>query len=373
MGTLDKKSEQVYLWMRSYIDENKFVNNPKLPSENVISHRLSVSRETVRTALARLVEEGLVRKVKGSGTYINKEVALTKELGGNGGGIKVGLILQGQDTNANSSLIEGIRSVLLIDEVDLRIFLTDNKFANERRCLQTVIHQDFQGFIVDGVKASLLNPNLDCYKQIYQKNIPVIFYNNYYKDLNYPRVTINDRQCADRLLSLLIKAGHRHIAGIFIYDNYQSIEKFQGMAAAMKRYRVEFQDDYIKWCVSNEAHDYRFARSIEKFLKGLPRCTALVCCNYMLYCLVRQVLKEQKKRVPEDYSLVCFDYSRDDWETEGITCSIHQGFQIGQQVAMRLLKMIECKDGKEHNYSCIMPPKIYMGSSIRQIVRKSLG
>ena len=66
MGTLDKKSEQVYLWMRSYIDENKFVNNPKLPSENVISHRLSVSRETVRTALARLVEEGLVRKVKGS-------------------------------------------------------------------------------------------------------------------------------------------------------------------------------------------------------------------------------------------------------------------------------------------------------------------
>ncbi len=74
MGTLDKKSEQVYLWMRSYIDENKFVNNPKLPSENVISHRLSVSRETVRTALARLVEEGLVRKVKGSGTYINKEV-----------------------------------------------------------------------------------------------------------------------------------------------------------------------------------------------------------------------------------------------------------------------------------------------------------
>lgn len=111
---------------------------------------------------------------------------MTKELGGNSGTIKLGLVLQGQDTNANSALLEGIRSVLPTDEVELRIFLTDNKFSNERRCLLTVVHQGFQGFIVDGVKASLLNPNLDCYKQIYQKNIPVIFYNNYYKDLDYP-------------------------------------------------------------------------------------------------------------------------------------------------------------------------------------------
>lgn len=49
MGALDKKSEQIYIWMRSYIDENKFADNSKLPSENVISHRLKVSRETVRT------------------------------------------------------------------------------------------------------------------------------------------------------------------------------------------------------------------------------------------------------------------------------------------------------------------------------------
>ena len=105
MGASDKKSEQTYLWLRSYIDENKFANNSKLPSENVISHRLSVSRETARTALARLAEEGLIRKVKGSGTYINKEVALTKELGGNGGTIKVGLVLQGQDAEDRKSVV----------------------------------------------------------------------------------------------------------------------------------------------------------------------------------------------------------------------------------------------------------------------------
>lgn len=183
MKVLDRKSEMVYLWVRAYIEANKFSSNTKIPSENTLSRKLSVSRETVRRALERLTEEGLLIRVKGSGTYIDKEEALSWELGGSTGKLKIGLILQGQDSNANSSLMEGIRSVLSPDRVDLRTFLTDNKFANERHCLQTVINQGFQGFIVDGVKASLLNPNLDCYQKIYQKRIPVIFYNNYYKNL----------------------------------------------------------------------------------------------------------------------------------------------------------------------------------------------
>ena len=267
MKELDRKSELVYRWVRAYIEENKFSSNTKIPSETVLTRKLSVSRETVRRALSRLAEEGLLLRVKGSGTYINKEEALSWELGGSEGRTKIGLILQGQDGNANSSLMEGIRSILPPDRVDLRIFLTDNKFANERRCLQAVVNQGFQGFIVDGVKASLLNPNLDYYQKIYQKRIPVIFYNNYYKNLKCPRVVVNDLRCAEELIGLLIRQGHRHIAGIFLSDNYQSIEKFQGMAATLQKNGVEYQDDYVKWCASSEAYD---ARSIGRFLKRLP-------------------------------------------------------------------------------------------------------
>lgn len=371
MRVLDKKSERVYRWLLAYIDENKFSNNLKLPSENALCRRLEVSRETVRTALDQLLGEGLIHKIQGSGTYFNKDVALSRELDTGTAQWKIGLILQGQDTHANTSLIEGIKSVLLAEQVDLRIFFTDNKFSNERRCLQTVMHQNFQGFIIDGVKASLLNPNLDCYTEIYRKRIPVIFYNNYYKNLRCPRVIVNDTLCAERLVGLLIQAGHRNIAGIFVYDNYQSIEKFHGMVLTMQKYGVEFQDDYIKWCVSDEAHDQSFTHSIKKFLKGLPKCTAIVCCNYVIYGLVCQVLQEQGKRVPEDYSLVCFDYSGDQWAEEGITCSIHQGYKIGCQVANRLMKMISHKDCEDRDYSLVMRPEIYVGTSILQLPPKN--
>lgn len=176
MSVSNKKSEYVYRWILAYIDENRFSSNQKLPSENALCRRLDVSRETVRAALDRMVQEGLIYKVRGSGTYFNKEVALSYEL--DAGAVhckKIGLILQGQDSSANSSLIQGIQSVLPANQVTLRTFLTDNKFSNERRCLQSVMYQNFQGFIIDGVKASILNPNLDCYKELSRRRIPVVF------------------------------------------------------------------------------------------------------------------------------------------------------------------------------------------------------
>ena len=367
MAVSDRKSEQVYRWLLAYIDENKFSGNQKLPSENALCRRLNVSRETVRVAMDQLVQEGLIYRVKGSGTYFHMDQVISRELSNENARWKIGLILQGQDPDANAVLIEGIRSVLPDQQVDLHIFLTDNKFSNERRCLQTVVHQNFQGFIVDGVKASIMNPNLDCYKELYRRRIPVIFYNNYYKNLRYPRVIINDLECAGLLVGRLIRAGHRRIAGIFVYDNYQSVEKFQGMAETMRNYGVEMKDHYIKWCISDEAHSPNYVRSIEKFLRGLPKCTAIVCCNYMIYRMVRQALEKMGKSVPEDYSMVCFDYSDENPEKEGITCSITRSYEMGYELGRRLMRMIENKDCDDKDYSYVMKPVIFEGSSIRPI------
>ena len=367
MAVSDRKSEQVYRWLLAYIDENKFSSNQKLPSENALCRRLNVCRETVRVAMEQLVQEGLIYRVKGSGTYFHKDQAISRELSNENAKWKIGLILQGQDPDANAVLINGIRSVLSDQQVDLHIFLTDNKFSNERRCLQTVVHQNFQGFIVDGVKASIVNPNLDCYKELYRRRIPVIFYNNYYKNLRYPRVIINDTECADKLVGKLLQAGHRRIAGIFIYDNYQSVEKFQGMAATMRKYGVEMKDHYIKWCISDEVQSPGYARTIEKFLRGLPKCTAIVCCNYMIYRLVCQTLEKMDKSVPADYSLVCFDYSDENPDKEGITCSVARSFEMGCELGKRLMRMIENKDCDDKNYSHVMKPVIHEGTSIREI------
>lgn len=366
-GAGGKKNDKVYNWIRAYIDENRFSGSSKLPSENVLCMKFNISRETVRSAFNRLKEEGLIYKIRGSGTYFNKEATLTDKRGNPTSAAKIGLILQGQDSHANSGLISGIKSVLSEKEADLQLFFTENKFASERSCLEVVAHQSFDGFIVDGVKASILNPNLDCYRGIFHRKIPVIFYNNYYKELKFPRVINNDLKCADELLRRLVRAGHRNIAGIFVYDNYQSIEKFRGYVNAMRKYGAYFDDDDVKWCVSNEAHAPGFYREVGRFLKRRPKCTAIVCCNYMILQAVMKAAAKLEKKIPDDYSVVCFDYSGDDWEEAGITCSIHPGFSMGQEVGKRLMRMIENKDFFGNDYTYVFEPRIYEGGSIRTL------
>ncbi|MCI9637453.1 MAG: substrate-binding domain-containing protein [Hungatella sp.] len=363
----ETKAARVYDWLRAYIDERKFSLDNKLPSENMLSGRLRVSRDTVRCAMKRLEEEGLIFRLKGSGTYINKAAALTRELNKAAAPVKVGLILQGQDRDANAELIRGVRSVLDSGNVELRIFFTDNKFSSERKCLNMVAHQDFDGLIIDGVKASLINPNLDCYYNLYHQKLPVVFYNNYYKDLKFPRVINNDQRCAQEMIYRMTQAGHRHIAGIFVYDNYQSTEKFQGYVRALLRFGAEFDDDYVKWCVSNEAHDLSYAKEITRFIRAIPKCTAIVCCNYMILQTVLMVLKKAGKRIPEDYSVVCFDYSGKDWEQTRITCSVSQGYDMGIRAANQLMKMLWEGADQWKAETVVVDPLIHEGSSVGRI------
>ena len=76
MAGSGKKTEEVYRWLMAYIDENKFSGNLRLPSENALCRRLDMSRETVRAALDRMAQEGLVRHFTEVGDHVGIPILL---------------------------------------------------------------------------------------------------------------------------------------------------------------------------------------------------------------------------------------------------------------------------------------------------------
>jgi GntR family transcriptional regulator of arabinose operon len=365
-----KKYELIEQYIRTLIDQKKFTEDVRLPSEHFLCKKFGVSRETVRTAVSHLREQEIIYTLKGSGTFVNKKAVLRDDHNQVYGKTKIAAIIQGQDYNANKNLIQGIKDALKNESVELKIFYTDNKLANERKCLLSC-SSDFQGLIVDGVKASILNPNLDYYSSLYEKDIRVIFYNNYYVDAQFPKVTIADGQCADELVKRLAQAGHRHIAGIFVYDNYQGIEKYKGYVRALQKYGASYDDAYVKWVISDDTYDKKeFPKTVWRFLKAVPKCTAIVCCNFMILKIVLALLQKQGKEVPKDYSVVAFDYSDTDYLDSGITASVHPGYEMGLEVGKRIFQMIGDKEYKIHDYSYMFKPNIHEGSSIRLIEKR---
>ncbi|MDO5021964.1 MAG: GntR family transcriptional regulator [Eubacteriales bacterium] len=359
------KYKQVYDYLLHWIKEQSFSSLSKIPSENMLCKKFNVSRHTVRKATDRLKKEGYIKRVRGSGTFVNKASVISDELLNTAAKRKVAVVMQGQDRNANSSLLRGLKSAFANEDISLQVFFTDNLLVNERQCLEYIQSQPFCGIIVDGVKANLINPNKDYYERISEKKIPIVFYNNYYPHLPYPRVIVNDKLAAKSLMKLLLENGHKNIAGLFVFDNYQSIEKYNGYISAILNSDMQFHDDFIKWSISDEAHKPKFLNEIVKFLKGIPQCTAIVCCNYMLLKHVINAAKKLSKRIPEDYSVVCFDYSAQDYDKSGISCSVHPGFQIGVEAARQMLRCI--KHGTLSSHATVIDPEIYYGNSVAKI------
>lgn len=68
--------ESVLSSMRDKISSRDWVAGDLIPREVDLCKQYGVSRSTIRMAMSRLVEEGLLTRVKGVGTYVSSEVHL---------------------------------------------------------------------------------------------------------------------------------------------------------------------------------------------------------------------------------------------------------------------------------------------------------
>ena len=76
------------------------------------------------------------------------------------------------------------------------------------------------------------------------------------------------------------------------------------------------------------------------------------------------MLSDWGQSIPEDYSVVCFDYTGDDYEELGVTCTVHRGYDLGVHIAQQLMKMIENRSVSQKEYSYQMSPLLYTGTSV---------
>ncbi len=73
---------QISTWLRESILMGRYETGEKLPSEIELAHMCGVNRNTLRQALGELTSQGIIRKVKGLGTFVTavEPVALTHKL-----------------------------------------------------------------------------------------------------------------------------------------------------------------------------------------------------------------------------------------------------------------------------------------------------
>ena len=320
-------------WIKEQIKEEKLLPGQKMYSENELSDMFGLSRQTVRHAISVLEQEKVLRRVRGSGTYIN-------EAPGESNRTRIALIMTYLDGYIFPRTIQSIENILFKAGYTVQIAFTNNLVDRESRILEDILEKDeVAGVIVEATKSALPNPNLLFYKKLMEKNIPVLFINCFYQSLKTPHVSMNDRQAGKIATEYLIKKGHKKITGIFKLDDGQGHLRYAGFGEALSNAGLSCDESRIIWVDTVDTKDFfKIEDKIKERIKG---CTALLCYNDEVAFGIMKVLEKEGIRVPEDISIASIDDSElAILGSVNLTSVPYPMEKLGVKAANNLLEMI---------------------------------
>ena len=149
----EAKYQQVIDWVKRNIEDGTFREGDKLMSENEMSSRFGLSRQTIRRATGELVNQKLVTRMQGSGTYIGSQLpeALQAENADSMAPaeadlrrphMNIAVISTFNESYIFPGILKGIGEVLTDHGYAMQVSFTDNRLNREAAILQMLLEKD---------------------------------------------------------------------------------------------------------------------------------------------------------------------------------------------------------------------------------------
>ncbi|RIX59656.1 GntR family transcriptional regulator [Paenibacillus nanensis] len=290
------KYQQVKDYVLLQIEEKKLGEDGRIPSESEFSKLLDVSSITVRKALAELVNEGVIYRVRGRGSFVSSRRAAPADKASP----YVTLIISGTELNDSSymQIIKGIQLYLSQQECKLIIEFVENDFQQERELILKLAQTETRGLLIYSADPDAAKGYLN---ELRNRQIPHVMLDRSPSGYSIDSVTCNNYDGAYEAVQYLIAEGHRNI-GFASYDFYLSteVDRYNG-------YRHAMADAGL--APGQELRFFRRELNYDKLAELISRgeLTALFCANDRRALEVIDRLSALGIRIPDQLSVMGFD------------------------------------------------------------------
>lgn len=364
------QNEPKYLLIKNDIQEkiknNDYVLGSKIPSEAELRQHYNVSRHTIRLAIAKLVNEGYLVKQQGSGTFVsdyyksNTKPITTKT---------IGVITTYLSDYIFPSIIRGIEEELSDHNYSLMLSSTRNNVDNERGALESMIEQNVDGLIVEPTKSNLMNPNLNYYLELTEKDTPLIMLNAAYEELDLPFIALDDIKAGRMATDHLINLGHTNIGIITKSDDLQGKNRLKGYLKSLYESKLTFSNDFILR-YDTEMKEI-LPNLIQDMLKREELPTAFVCYNDEVAVMLIREIQNMGMSCPQDFSVASHDDSfyATMLPSVKLTTIEHPKEELGRQAARAIVDYVEKGVPLD---TFVFEPKLIERSSTRSLIKEKV-
>ena len=305
MDRRDRLYQQVANRLRDAMDAGSYAE--RLPTENELVDQFEVSLTTIKKALSLLVEEGRIVRISGKGTFPTTSALASGDRSDRAESPKtVGFLIPVLPDEFSRRLLKGVTERLAKDGVYPVIGLTAPDSGQEAEVIRRMRDLGVEGLIICPLERELYNEEI---LRLKLDRFPFLLVDRRLPGIETSYVIGDGRGLTRQAVEHLVSLGHERIAlaatSLRPQLTQSLAERIEGFQEAMRDHGLD--GDEI-WTVSEsptpEAEAWTMIK--QRLLSGV---TAVIGTTTLDTVLIWRAAEAVRIRIPEDLSLVGFDYS----------------------------------------------------------------
>jgi len=305
----------IYNKIKQQIISGELSPGTRLSTEMEIASENSVSRITATRALKELEQNGLIRRRKGSGSYVNEPDQW------HSGGSKTG----------KENTLSIISLIIPFDEVFSSDFLAGIEEAADKKGCFVTFHNSrdtpetekeiIENLIEKGSRGIIVYPtmtpgNMDLFSRLMIRRFPLVLIDRMIPGLEIPLVGTDNNQAFYNITSHLIELGHKRIifAGSMVYSISSELDRYSGFCKAHLDHNLPLMNKHLYTSQDKLPGDYKpetplYERACHYLFDTLEamdpaeRPTAIAAVNDVMAEYIIRTAADRGIRIPEDYSV----------------------------------------------------------------------
>jgi GntR family transcriptional regulator of arabinose operon len=312
-----KRNKAMYIQIADDIRRkilNKLINeDEKLPSEAELADQYNVSRITSQKALNVLANEGLIYRVKGSGSFVAKQNQVNSKKALD----MIAIILPFDHVHGGGmDILRGAETVASENGYYVSLHNSQRSPTTEREIILQLLKDGVSGIIYYPMHTS---ENFDLLYMLTADKYPIVMIDKYAQDIPIDSVVSDNISGGYMMTEYLIKSGHKNIAFVSgePMDQLSSEkERFLGYFKALRDNDVPINIDNViynfsdlagKWHLDRIDNEKFFCILLDYILNLKERITCIQAVSDSVAIDILKAAQLMKLCIPQELSIVGFD------------------------------------------------------------------
>jgi len=360
---------QIRQYVKDQIDQQIWKPGDKLPSEIELAEQFSVSRVTIKSALTALVEEGLIFRIQGKGSFVSTDSAGESIIYYPSSDTPkpqlVAFLLPNLTGSFVTKLMQETEQELVKHGFKMLYCGTHNSQEMEKKVLSEVLQLGVKGIIIFPVDGESYNEEI---LRLKLNQFPFVVLDRYFRGIETNSVSIDNVEGGRMAVNKLVELGHSRIG--FISSKIAGTSSIEDRLAGYERglsehhFPVDHQlrltnldADKLNLVLNEGVVDEDSLQAIRSFIASRPDMTAVFALNLAIGLTTIKAVASLGLRIPEDFSIIFFDqYEMASFSAIPPTCVIQDEKAISVTAVRLLLESMQ--DPARSNTRITLPPKL---------------